>query len=110
MQNFQSRPQFQNYAYNSGQPSQPTQPPYQNQPSYRPPQQTNLADDRFNQLQQLIMAQQQSIARLEAQIGQIAESTIVGKPGSRAEAWWWNFKNFHKINHINHIHVRSYLI
>ena len=36
--------------------------------------------------------------------------TTVGKPGSRAEAWWWNFKNFHKINHINHIHVRSYLI
>ena len=37
----------------------------------------------------------------------------VGKPCSRAEAWWWNFKNFHKINHINHIkhiHVRSYLI
>ena len=38
MQNFQNRPQFQNYAYNRGQPSQPTQPPYQNQPSYRPPQ------------------------------------------------------------------------
>ena len=27
--------------------------------------------------------------------------TTDGKPGSRAEAWWWNFKNFHKINHIN---------
>ena len=34
----------------------------------------------------------------------------IGKPGSHAEAWWWNFKNFHVINHINHMHVRSNLI
>ena len=60
---------YQNYAYNNGQPSQFNQPSYYNQPSYPPPQQTNLADDRFNQLQQLILTQQQSIARLEAQIG-----------------------------------------
>lgn len=60
---------YQNYAYNNGHPSQFNQPLYYNQPSYPPPQQTNLADDRFNQLQQLILTQQQSIARLEAQIG-----------------------------------------
>ena len=71
LQNFQSRLQYQNYAYNSGQPSQPTQSSYYNQPLYPPPQQTNLANDRFSQLQQIIMTQQQSLVRLEEQIDQL---------------------------------------
>ena len=54
LQNFQSRPPYQNYAYNSGQPNQPIQPSYYNPPLYPPPQQINLADDRFSQLQQMI--------------------------------------------------------
>ena len=81
VQNYQNRPQYQNYAYNKGQPSQSSQPLHYNQPSYPPPQQTNLADDKFNQLQQLILSQQQSITRLEAQIGQIAESSMRRESG-----------------------------
>ena len=34
----------------------------------------------------------------------------VGKRGSRAEAWWWNFKILHMINHINHKYIRTILI
>ena len=36
VQNFQNGLQYQNYAYNSGQPSQPIQPSYYNQPLYPP--------------------------------------------------------------------------
>ena len=93
MQNFQSRPPYQNYAYNRGQPSQPIQPSYYNQPSYPPSQQTNLADDRFSQLQQMIMTQSQSLTRLEAQIDQLTESTMRRELGQLPNEPILNFEN-----------------
>ena len=61
------------------QQQQPLLPIPQAQTTYQPPllsQPSTQHDDKFNQLHQIILTQQQSLAKLESQLGQIAETTM----------------------------------